>query len=212
MFYGTVTTRMPLAQRRAQLVQTSLEIATAEGIGAVTVRRVAEHAGVALGVVHYCFDDKDELLASLAERIVNDLINAGAEQLVDVAASDLPTALRRALTGLWSSITATRDAQLLTYEITTQSLRQPPLRSVADRQYAISQAAAEGLLQLCAEVCGAAWSDPLVELGAQALAFVDGVTLRWLVDGDSDGAVRRLESFADYLSTRAAVAPADVPA
>jgi AcrR family transcriptional regulator len=170
----------------------------------VTVRRVAEDAGVALGVVHYCFDDKDELLASLAERIVNDLITAGAEQLVDVAAADLPSALRSALTGLWSSITSTREAQLLTYEITTQSLRQPTLRSVADRQYAISQTAAEGLLQLCAEACGATWTEPITELGAQALAFVDGVTLRWLVDADNDGAVRRLESFAAYLATHAA--------
>jgi AcrR family transcriptional regulator len=206
LFYETVTTRLPLAQRRAQLVQTSLDIATAEGIGAVTVRRVAEDAGVALGVVHYCFDDKDELLASLAERIVNDLITAGAEQLVDVHAVDMPTALRGTLTGLWTSITSTREAQLLTYEITTQSLRQPSLRTVADRQYEISQAAAEGLLQLCAEACGATWSEPIEELGAQALAFVDGVTLRWLVDADNDGAIRRLESFADYLATHAVAA------
>ena len=194
---------MPLAQRRAQLVQTSLDIATSEGIGAVTVRRVAEHAGVALGVVHYCFDDKDELLSSLAERIVQDLITAGAEQLADVVADDLTTALRRALTGLWGSITSTRDAQLLTYEITTQSLRQPTLRSVADRQYEVSQAAAEGLLQLAAEACGATWTESIEELGAQALAFVDGVTLRWLVDADGAGAVRRLDAFAAYLATYA---------
>jgi AcrR family transcriptional regulator len=201
LFHGGVSVRLPLAQRRAQLVQTALDIATAEGIGAVTVRRVAEQAGVALGVVHYCFDDKDELLASLAERIVNDLIEAGAEQLTGGPAEDLPTALRRALTGLWASITSTREAQLLTYEITTQSLRQPALRNVADRQYEVSQAAAEGLLLLSADACGATWTEPIEDLGAQALAFVDGVTLRWLVDADGDGAVRRLESFADYLAT-----------
>ena len=199
---------MPLAQRRAQLVQTSLDIATAEGIGAVTVRRVAEDAGVALGVVHYCFDDKDDLLASLAERIVSDLVAAGAEPLTDVVAEDLPSALRCALTGLWASISSTREAQLLTYEITTQSLRQPSLRSVADRQYEISQAAAEGLLELSAQACGATWTEPIAELGAQALAFVDGTTLRWLVDGDGAGAVRRLDAFASYLATFATVASA----
>lgn len=207
LFYETVTTRLPLAQRRAQLVQTSLDIATAEGIGAVTVRRVAEEAGVALGVVHYCFDDKDELLASLAERIVNDLIAAGAEQLGEVESENLTSALRSALTGLWASISTTREAQLLTYEITTQSLRQPALRSVADRQYEISQAAAEGLLLLSAQACGATWTEPIEELGAQALAFVDGVTLRWLVDGDGAGAVRRLDAFATYLATHASATP-----
>jgi AcrR family transcriptional regulator len=203
MLYGPVTTRMPLAQRRAHLVATSLTIATAEGIGAVTVRRVAEEAGVALGVVHYCFEDKDELLAALAERIVNDLILAGAGELENFDAPDLTSALRGALSGLWASIVASRGAQLLTYEITTQSLRQPALRSVADRQYAVSQAAAEGLLSLAAQACGAQWITELTELAAEALAFVDGVTLRWLVDDDAAGAKRRLEHFADYLVTHA---------
>ncbi|WP_338182009.1 TetR family transcriptional regulator [Jatrophihabitans sp.] len=198
-----MTTRLPLAQRRAQLVATSLGIATTDGIGAVTVRRVADEAGVALGVVHYCFDDKDALLAALAERIVSDLAEAGAEELGAFEAVDLPSALRGALAGLWASITATRDAQLLTYEITTQSLRQPSLRAVADRQYVVSQAAAEALLALAAEACGAQWAAPLSELGAEALAFVDGVTLRWLVDGDSAGALARLSRFADYLGTQA---------
>jgi AcrR family transcriptional regulator len=194
---------MPLAKRRAHLVQTSLDIATAEGIGAVTVRRVAEKAGVALGVVHYCFEDKDELLAALAERIVHDLTEAGANELAGFDAPDLPSALRGALDGLWASIVATRGAQLLTYEITTQSLRHPSLRSVADRQYAVSQAGAEGLLVLAAQACGAQWSTDVAELGAEALAFVDGITLRWLVDGDVAGARRRLEHFADYLATHA---------
>jgi AcrR family transcriptional regulator len=190
-----------MAERRAQLLQTALDVATKDGIAAVTVRRVAEDAGVALGVVHYCFADKDELLAAMAQRIVDDLVEAGAAGLTEPAtAPDLLTALEWALRGLWSSIESTRDAQLLTYEITTFALRQPSLREVADRQYAVSQAAAEGLIGLASDLAGAVWTRPLAEIAAQALAFVDGVTLRWLVDGDGVSARNRLQDFAVYLA------------
>ncbi len=37
---------------------------------AATVRAVATEAGVSLGVVHYCFRDKDELLSAMAHEIM----------------------------------------------------------------------------------------------------------------------------------------------
>lgn len=201
-----MTARMPVAQRRAQLVDAALAVATAEGIAATTVRRVAEQAGVALGVVHYCFADKDELFAALATKIVDDLSAAGAEGLApEQSAPDLITALRAAITGLWASIQATPNEQLLTYEITTYALRDRSLGSVALRQYSASQAAAEALLSLAGTAGCATWRRPVAELAAEALAFVDGVTLRWLVDGDARAAQARLEAFAGYLATQASV-------
>jgi AcrR family transcriptional regulator len=198
-----MTTRLPMLERRAQLVDAALAVAASEGIGAATVRRVAEQAGVALGVVHYCFADKDELFAALAARIVQDLTGAGAAALAVCEQPDLETALKTAVTGLWASIEASAGEQLLTYEITTHALRNPDLREVASHQYATSQAAAERLLTLVATASGAAWTRPVADLAAEALAFVDGVTLRWLVDGDGAGARTRLASFAAYLATHA---------
>lgn len=179
-----------------------MEVAVSEGIANTSVRRIAERAGVALGVVHYAFDDKDELIAALAERIVDELLLAAAEGLAVPEATDLAATLRAALDGLWRSIEATPREQLLTYEITTHALRTPGLRSAAERQYAVSHAAASGLLQLAAQASGATWIDPVDELAGMALAMIDGVTLRWLVDLDSEGARRRLGAFADYLALR----------
>src|SRR3954449_5653659 len=133
---GPMTTQLPVAERRAQLVEATLAEASAEGIAGATVRRVAEEAGVALGVVHYCFADKDELFGALAARIVDDLTAAGATALAVEGERDLAAALRTTVDALWASIEATAGAQLLTYEITTHSLRRPALRSVAERQYA----------------------------------------------------------------------------
>jgi hypothetical protein len=104
---------------------------------------------------------------------------------------------------MWALIEKTPGAQLLTYEITTHALRSPGGRRVARRQYAASQAAAEQLLTLAADAAGATWKRPVAELGAEALAFVDGVTLRWLVDRDARAARARLAAFAGYLATQA---------
>ena len=194
--------RLPLADRRRQLVDAALEVAIAEGIANTSVRRIAERAGVALGVVHYAFEDKDELIAALAERIVDELLTAAAEGLAVPETTDVSTTLRAALDGLWRTIEATPDEQLLTYEITTHALRTPGLRAAAERQYAVSHLAASALLQLAAQASGATWLDPIDELAAMALAMVDGVTLRWLVDRDAAGARRRLDAFADYLASR----------
>ncbi|MBN9620006.1 MAG: TetR family transcriptional regulator [Actinobacteria bacterium] len=196
-------TRLPVGERRAQLIGAALAVATAEGIGAVTVRRVAEQAGVALGVVHYCFADKDELVAALASRIVDDLTAAGSAALAFDEPPTLTEALQVAVAGLWDTIAQTPDAQLLTYEITTHTLRHPELRDAARRQYEVSQGAAERLLTLAAGAAGARWSRPVGELAGEALAYVDGVTLRWLVDGDAAEARERLSSFAGYLATQA---------
>lgn len=203
MFDGPVSTRLPLLERRSQLVEAALSVAANEGIAAATIRRVAEEAGVALGVVHYCFEDKDELFASLAARIVEDLTGAGASALAIEESPDLGAALRTAVTGLWDSIESTPGEQLLTYEITTHALRHPDLHGVAVAQYEASQAAAEALLTLAAEAGGATWTRPVGELAGEALAFLDGVTLRWLVDADSRAARTRLLAFADYLATQA---------
>ena len=198
-----MNSRLPVAERRVQLVDAALAIATAEGVPAVTVRRVAERAGVALGVVHYCFADKDELFAALADRIVADLTAAATAALPVAHAPDLPAALDTAVLAMWTLIEKTPGEQLLTYEITTHALRHRELRSVAERQYEVSQQAVEQVLELAAAVSGATWTMPVPELAAETLAFVDGVTLRWLVDGDSAAARNRLASFGGYLATHA---------
>lgn len=61
--------RLPMADRRDQLIAAALTIAARDGIEAATVRAVAIEAGVSAGVVHYCFSDKNELLTCMAEAI-----------------------------------------------------------------------------------------------------------------------------------------------
>lgn len=191
--------RLPQVERRAQLVAAALGLAAAEGISAVTIRAVADRADVALGVVHYCFKDKDDLLVAVADRIVADLLSAASGALDIDGADDLASALRLAVDGLWDRIEASRDAQLLTYEITTHALRNPAMEHVALAQYEASREAVAALLAIAAQTAGATWLNPVDELADEVLSFLDGFTLRWLVDGDGVAARSRLAAFTEYL-------------
>jgi AcrR family transcriptional regulator len=195
----------PLAERRRQLVEAGLAIAEREGTEALTVRRVAAEAGVSLGLMYHCFATKDELTVAMATRIVEDLAAAGDAARADVhgpaAALDVGSVLRAALVGLWLEIERTPGRQLLTYEITTRALREPGLGGVAQRQYAATVALAGEVLARAAGTAGVTWARDLDELAGIVVMAVDGATLRWLVDHDSDGALTRLGAIADLLAT-----------
>ncbi|WP_424217179.1 helix-turn-helix domain-containing protein (plasmid) [Streptomyces sp. BI20] len=60
--------RMPLVERRAQLLDAALAVIVADGYRAVSVDAVAKRAGVARSVVYGAYADLDALLAALLDR------------------------------------------------------------------------------------------------------------------------------------------------
>jgi AcrR family transcriptional regulator len=59
----------PSPDRRRRLLDAVLRVLAAEGIAGVSMRAVAREAGVALGLVHYYFDDKTSLIAAALREI-----------------------------------------------------------------------------------------------------------------------------------------------
>jgi AcrR family transcriptional regulator len=195
-------TRMPVAERRRQLIAAALSVAAESGIEAATVRRVTAEAGVAPGIFHYCFGSKDELLAAMAEAIVEE--SSAAARAALKPGKDLESALRAGLRGLWRVIEATPGTQLLTYELTSYALREPGMEGAAIRQYDGSRAAASEFLSEVATGAGVRWTRPVGHLARMVLAMLDGVTLAWLVDRDSKAALATLDTFAGQLAMHAA--------
>ena len=122
--------RLPADERRTQLVESALSIAEQRGVSSVTVRAVAEEAGVSLGVVHYCFESKEALIAAMGETLILQLSASMQYAFAQVrhapdlsGVQGLKELLHIGLTGMWPTIEATPDRQLLTYEITAQALR-----------------------------------------------------------------------------------------
>ncbi|NLU83916.1 TetR/AcrR family transcriptional regulator [Rhodococcus sp. HNM0569] len=208
-------TRLPADERRRQLVESALSIAERTGVASVTVRAVAEEAGVSLGVVHYCFESKDELLAAMGEALILQLSESMHEAFGRVrhapelkGVSGLRELLHIGLSGIWPVIEQTPDRQLLTYEITAQSLRSRGTEGdraarVSHEQYRLMDAEAIEFLDTCAEMAEVTWTVPVVELARTALAFIDGVVLRWLVDRNSEAVVVMFDDLAQAIADKA---------
>lgn len=193
--------RLPVAERREQLIEAALSVASREGIDGATVRAVAAEAGVSLGVVHYCFRDKDELLRAMAHTITERNLGRGVAEMPESApARDV---ILGVLEHLWSNIRATPGPQLLTYELTTTSLRHPELKQVGVDQYVVSWASAEAFLEEVERVAGIVWRVPRHLVARSIIATIDGFSLAWLVDGDEDATYQGLRLFAEHLANLA---------
>ena len=78
--------RMPLAQRRQQLVDAAIAVLTREGVPKATTRAIVAEADTSLSVFHYCFDSKQELLDAVIKTLVGTDVDL-AEASFDAGAS-----------------------------------------------------------------------------------------------------------------------------
>lgn len=198
------------------MVRAALTLAEEEGFGSVTIRRVADTAGVSLGVVHYCFENKEELMGAAISNVVVSLGNAmqtvyaQAAEGVEVAqgVDGLGEMLYKGISAMWSLIEMTPNVQLLTYEITTYALRLAPddhdvSKALAARQYVVSDTVAAEFLQNSADQTGTEWTESVEYLARLSLSIVDGIVLRWLIDRDSDAADRQIRDFVQFVVGKA---------
>jgi TetR/AcrR family transcriptional regulator, acrEF/envCD operon repressor len=189
--------RVPATERRAELVQAAIQVATREGLAATTTRRIAQELGISVGIVHYCFRSKEELLHEVIRVIAEAQVVAARSAITPGA--DLASSVRNAFLGFWQLVEATPEAQLLTYELTSWALRNAETEPLARAQRASQLAGIEEILAEISIATGVAWTVPADQLARLTLAITDGVTLGWLVDRDTESAVRALETFADRL-------------
>ncbi|MGC4940069.1 TetR/AcrR family transcriptional regulator [Kribbella sp. DT2] len=189
--------RVPADVRRTELVQAAIQVATREGLAATTTRRIAQELGISVGVVHYCFRSKEELLHEVIRVIADAQVQAARTAIVPGA--DLAVSVRNAFVGFWTLVEQTPDAQLLTYELTSWALRNADTEPLAREQRESQLAGIEQLLGEISGACGVSWSVPPGQLARMTLAITDGVTLGWLVDRDTDAAVQVLETFVNHL-------------
>lgn len=58
-------------------------------------------------------------------------------------------------------------------------------------------------LDECEELAGVRFTVPLAEVARSALAFIDGIVLRWLVDRDTDATLAALDDLARNVASSA---------
>lgn len=199
---------MPLADRRAAVVEAALAVMCRDGVASCSTRAVAAEAGVALATVQYAFRSKDELLRAVCERVLADEMAAVARVPVT---GDPAAAVRGALAAYWALVEADPDQHQVLYELTQHALRTPGLVDVARAQYAAYRAAAAAVVEAVGTRTGTAWPGPVDDLARWVATALDGITLAWLVDRDGSAARRQLDLLADGILARAGMATAAGP-
>src|SRR5690625_3194979 len=59
--------------RRAQIVHATIEVIAEEGLARATFARIARHAGISPGLISYHFEEKSDLLGTVAETVMADM-------------------------------------------------------------------------------------------------------------------------------------------
>ncbi|WP_228783559.1 TetR/AcrR family transcriptional regulator [Nocardia cyriacigeorgica] len=203
---------MSVEERRAHLIEAAIGLAEKKGVAGVTTRDVAQAAGVSLGVVHYCFENKDALMTELVKALSMELrdsvdANETVWQEAGTGKAALQSLVRNGLELMWLNIEATPERQLLTYETTTYALREgeqtPAKLAIAREQYAFNDSTVADILDHARDATSTEWSVPVQTLSRFTLSVIDGIVLRWLVDNDSESVRTQLDVLAEMLSTYA---------
>ena len=180
--------RMSAEDRRDRLVEAAIRVMTRDGVSRATTRAIASEAGMPLGVFHYAFNSKQELVTRVTETIAQQS-KADIDAAVFASGTkDLYQLILAGLTAYFDHVVAHPHEHLVTYELTTAALREPELEDVARRQYDYYLKENEELLLAAAELFGFEFTEPVAVVTRYTLSVVDGLALNWLARGDEEEA------------------------
>lgn len=197
-------TRMSVDQRRALLIQAAITAMSRDGVAGTGTRAIVAEANMTIGVFHYCFRSKDELLIEVA-RTLNQRSFAAAGEILRLS-RDPAEVLRSAITAYWEHVQAHPNERMLLFELTLYSLRRDDRRETALEQYRTYVNGMQGFLAAVAGLGNLTWrSDPEV-LARYVLAQLQGITLQWLTNHDGDTARALLDHLTAHLLAEAGLA------
>ncbi|HEV7980808.1 TetR/AcrR family transcriptional regulator [Amycolatopsis sp.] len=189
---------MAVDDRREELVEAAIRVMARDGVAKATTRAIVAEADMTLGVFHYCFDSREQLLQRVTTTITDRTIAAARE--VFTSDCGLRAGIRQSLHVFWHGVEANPGENLIGYELTQYALRNPGLEGVARLQYSNYLAAHAEFLEAAADAAGIEWTVPVPILARYVNALLDGLTLCWVVDKESEQSTDVLDLLADYLS------------
>ena len=188
--------RMSVNERRDRLVEAAIVVMGRDGVANTTTRSIVAEADMQVGVFHYCFRSKDELVLEVMRTINERSFQAVGEVLT--MSTDAGDLIELALTAYWRHIEVDPLEHLLTYELTQYAVRERQ-EHAAVAQYESYTSGMEQFLTAIAQVAGIEWRTPVDLLARYVLALIEGVTLQWIVNRDGEMAQRVLGELAAHL-------------
>ena len=186
---------LPLEERRERLLDAALSVVADAGASALSLRRVAERAGVAHRVVTYAFGSKQALVEAVLHR-------ASQRALDAVWADDLPLdgfaeAVRLSLHGLARDLRRHESEYRVVSELTASARAHPELRAAAQSEIEASVRAIAQRIERWSDATGRTLSTPTPIVAAALRASVDGLVEWWLSSHDEQA----LDDVVDVLAS-----------
>lgn len=190
---------LPVAQRRAQLVEAAMQVMLRDGAWGLTTRAVAAQADISLGALHYAFDSKADLIGAVfaadidsAAAVVSEAMDAGGSPEM---------MLRRALRSYAEVLRRAPTAELVLQELTLMGVRDEALQKLASR--AVEDFRAE-IARFLRHIGVGGSGVPDTVLAESLFAQLVGLAQNWLSTGDDALLDACLEDVAVQMAARAA--------
>ncbi|WP_460868757.1 TetR/AcrR family transcriptional regulator [Rhodococcus aerolatus] len=193
--------RVPVAQRREQLVRAAVRVMLRDGVHAATTRAIAAEAGVTLAILHYCFETKTDLLRLAYTTVLEQTLH----QLATAPRHPQQTPAERVEEDLLVVVLAAEDdagALQLLHEFDLHALRHPDLADLPALRRETARRATAAWLVRVGQECGLEWDGPVEELADAVSVLLDGVVAAWLVERDGERARTQVRRFAAALVRR----------
>ncbi|MFJ4002586.1 TetR/AcrR family transcriptional regulator [Streptomyces sp. NPDC090023] len=185
--------------RRQQLLEAAVRVVAREGADGATTRKIADEAKAPLASLHYCFQNKENLLLAVFKQL-------SAEMPVDVVlpedgSATLSYVIEQSLTNAirWSVDNPVRVRAMI--EVTLWAERNDPELSVSF--YDTFRRSTEAVLR---QVDVSLPDEELHSVVRVAMSIVDGLSLQLLTDGDKERTLRDTATacaiLKSYLSER----------
>jgi len=193
--------------RSRQIIAAARAVLVRDGVPGMTIRAVAQEAGIPLGTLQYVFPAKQQLLRAVIENVVEEI----AELLKSSSPVDagLEHAITRGVWTFWNDlVVAEVPMQLVQYELTVHALRTAGLQDLARWQYEQYIDAVTEWLEEAARRAGEVSAVGYRQLARLLTAGVDGLILQFVVDPDSQRAHEDVEALIAMVVAHARVGAA----
>jgi AcrR family transcriptional regulator len=173
------------AERRAQILRAAYDVASRDGLDAVTVRIVAAEAGLSSGLVLFHFTSKDQLLLALLDYVL--ATTAVLHVTEDIAALEAPLERLIALLQREMNRLASEPRRIrLFFEFWTQGFRHPRIAAKMQVELARYRAAFRPMAAEVLETERERFSRVTPDgLAAVAVSFIKGCAVQSMLDPET---------------------------
>jgi AcrR family transcriptional regulator len=192
--------RMSAETRREKLVEAAIRVMVRDGVTNATTRSIVAEADMTLGVFHYAFRSKQELMEQVSEAVAKQS-RAEINAAMFVEGMELVDIVRAGLHAYFDHVVAHPQEHLMAYELTYVGLRDPELGDVAKRQYDYYLSDNKAMILALAEFLGIEFTMPVDVVNRYIFSLVDGLALNYLAIGEETQAREVLDHAATTFLT-----------